>query len=154
MLFTCANRAAVRGQVEAAPVFLYKFDHPLSFGKEVWGDATHCYHETCHAGELPFLFDPVADIGIAMTPAEVVLTAAMQAYWANFFYTGDPAQGPFAARLPSPWPAYDAARDRSLRITTPACFVQSGLKKAACDFWDGIGYDHGESLLRAIAKRV
>jgi carboxylesterase type B len=154
LLFTCANRAAVRGQVQAAPVYLYKFDHALSFGKAVWGNATHCYDETCHAGELPFLFDPMADEHIHLTAQETVLTAAMQSYWANFFYTGNPAQGPFALRLPSPWPEYATDSDRSLRITTPACFVQSGLKRAACDFWDAIGYDHGESLLRALARRI
>lgn len=155
LLFTCANRAAVRGQARpSAPVFLYKFDHPLSFGKAVWGDATHCYHETCHAGELPFLFNPMAFVNISITPAERVLAAAMQAYWANFFFTGDPAQGPYAAGLPAPWPAYTAAADRSLRITTPASFVQSGLERSACDFWDTVGYDHGETLLRALAKRA
>lgn len=64
-----------------APLYLYEFDHPLSFGPAVWGDSTHCYTETCHAGELPFLFNPVADVNLTMTPAEVTLTAAMQRYW-------------------------------------------------------------------------
>ncbi len=154
LLFTCANRAAVRGQSRVAPVHLYKFDHALSFGKAVWGDSTHCYHETCHAGELPFLFNPVADVNISMTPQEQILTAAMQSYWTNFFYTGDPGAGPFAGQLPSVWPAYAASSDTNLRITTPACFAQQHLKQAACDFWDAIGYDRGEHLLRALSRRA
>lgn len=72
----------------------------------------------------------------------------------NFAYTGNPAVGPYAAGLPSAWPAYAAASDQNLRITTPRFFVQSQLRASACAFWDTLGYDRGEELMRAMLKRI
>ncbi len=151
-LFTCSLRAMIRAQSKVDSSFLYKFDHPLSFGKVGWGDAIHCYNLTCHAGELPFLFNPVKDLNISMTPEEDVLTSRMQAYWANFFYSGNPSSGPFSVQVS--WPQYDASTDQDLRITTPSFYVESRLKQEQCDFWDSIGYDKGETLIKAMANLI
>jgi para-nitrobenzyl esterase len=54
----------------------------------------------------------------------------MQGYWTTFARTGDPNGGGKPA-----WPKYDAAMNRNMTLAaTPS--VATGLRKAACDFWD------------------
>lgn len=157
-LFTCPTRLVARARSKMqknAPTFVYKFQHPISFGSKVWGEnATMCFHETCHAGELVYQFNPVRDLGgsIHMTPDEVTLTDAMQKWWANFFWTGDPSKGPHTPQVP--WTAYNEQQDNDLRILAPTSHMETGLKKEQCNFWDTIGYDRGEELINSMSKVI
>ena len=81
---------------------------------------------------MPYVFGN-AYLGITLDMAEdQALSKAMIGYWSSHSLTGDPnGEGAFA------WPSYDAATDTNL-VLDLTLSTQSGLKKDACDFWDGI----------------
>jgi len=70
-----------------APVYLYHFDHTLSF-PAAWGpNYTFCdYNVTCHGSELPFVFHQ--HMQYSWTDQEAALSAQMANYWLNFAVNG------------------------------------------------------------------
>ena len=85
-----------------------------------------------HSSEIPFVFgNPYLGITLA-SAEEQALSRAMIGYWSSLALTGDPVgKDAFA------WPSYDGASDTNL-VLDLTLSTQSGLKKDACDFWDGI----------------
>ncbi len=57
----------------------------------------------CHAAELSYLFDALADLG-ADTPANAAIADAFAAAWRSFVHTGDPG-----------WPAYHSSATGNTR---------------------------------------
>ncbi len=132
-LFSCANRLAFRGQKNSS-VFVYAFDHPLSFGSEWWGpEHVLCWNYTCHSGELPLVFGSAPLMGFNLTGAENRLVSTFHIYWGNFAHTGNPSIGPFS--VPFSWPANSAADDRYMRLDGSGAAVRTGYRSAVCDFF-------------------
>jgi carboxylesterase type B len=88
-----------------------------------------------HASEISFAFG-AAD-GIRCEPGpECDLVNAVSPYWAAFGKTGDPNH----EGAPAQWPALQAGGDVVLRLNTVpegGIRVQTGLRKAQCDYFDG-----------------
>ena len=76
-------------------------------------------------------------LGHELSPgAEADLAKQTSAYWYTFAKTGDPNHQLFAS---TKWPKYTAAGDQVLRIQETSeggTQVQTGLRKAACDWQD------------------
>ena len=114
-VFRCpAREFARRVQAMGSDVWLYSFDHLPAF----------------HAMELPYVFgNPSATLAPVLNEA---VRAAVQGYWTQFAYSGDPNQPP----LPL-WPKYDAQSDMSISLQeTPV--VEQGLAAGTCDFWSAL----------------
>lgn len=135
--FRCATRKATEylSKINNGQVYLYRFNHALSFAKQSWGpNYQYCDPYTCHGGELPFVFNPVALVGVQFTPQEAKLSAAMQAYWTNFAKTGSP-NGPMA--VPMTWPVSVNGTDSvNLLLTAPQISVNTNYNAHMCQFWD------------------
>jgi carboxylesterase type B len=111
--------------------------------KKKFGLPKVCENRTCHASELPFVFDAadnadVVALNVTFTADELQLIAAFEAYWAAFVITGDP-NAHNTTGLPA-WPLWDAGVRSELLMQTPTPAVISS--EALCSFWDSIGYDH------------
>lgn len=121
-------------------IYLYQFDHVLSF--DAWGpDYAECVGHVCHGAELPFVFHSADEGGwFHFDAAEVKLSYQMMDYWTNFGRTGDPNNGTNAVTLQ--WPAYNPTSDQNMEFSVPN-FVNTGLRKEYCDYFDKIGYHHG-----------
>ena len=81
------------------------------------------------------------------TPEEAALARTVSGYWLQFARTGDP-NPPDAATT---WPRY-SDQDEILRLQTASeggVVVQSGLRKAACDWQDGIKCDPPSATCRS-----
>jgi para-nitrobenzyl esterase len=124
--FVCpARRFARQVVVAGGTVYLYSFEHapaqPLIAGLGAF-----------HSAELPFVFGN--DSGLAVTQAsEKPLVDLVQGYWTRFAKTSDPNGGAAAT-----WPQFTESGDQSLALDLPASTTVTGLKKAKCDFWDGL----------------
>ncbi len=87
--------------------------------------------KSCHALELPFVFDAIDAPGLAMLtgdgPERQAIADAMHAAWIAFARTGDPG-----------WPAYDLDRRATKRfdVTTEVLDDPGGDERA---LWAGIG---------------
>lgn len=80
---------------------------------------------------MPFIFgNPY--LGIMLDEGEQKLSQSMIGYWSRLSASGDPNGKDALA-----WPKYDAASDSNLMLDLTIS-TQSGLKKAACDFWDAL----------------
>jgi len=121
--FVCPSRRFARAAAKGgSPVFRYFFSYPAN---RLFG--------AVHGIEIPFVFGSFGSIaGYAPDPAALALSEAMNASWARFAATGDPN-----GAGPTPWPAYDAARDRTLVWDAPGA-VADGIRTAECDFWDAL----------------
>jgi para-nitrobenzyl esterase len=123
--FVCPTRRTARALAKAGvPTHLYQFVHaPKALFPNLGA---------FHSSEVPYVFGN-AYLGITLDlPEDQALSKAMIGYWSNHAITGDPnSKGAFA------WPSYDAATDTNL-VLDLTLSTQSGLKKDACDFWDGI----------------
>jgi para-nitrobenzyl esterase len=124
--FACPARRLARNAAAAgADVFLYAFHHapemPLIPGLGSY-----------HAAEFSYIFG--FDTVLAKTQDdELPLATLMRGYWTRFVNTGDPNGGD----APS-WPKYTAAGDQNLGLDIPTSALETGTKKAKCDFWDSI----------------
>ena len=104
-----------------------------------------------HTAELGFVFDkpyggafPGAKV---FTPEEAALARTVSGYWLQFARTGDPNPPDAAAT----WPKY-SDQDEILRLQTASeggVVVQSGLRKAACDWQDRIKCDPPSATCRS-----
>ena len=131
--------------------------HDVSLGCVFTLNAPFCLAKTSvvlsasHTAELGFVFDkpyggafPGAKV---FTPEEAALARTVSGYWLQFARTGDP-NPPDAATT---WPRY-SDQDEILRLQTASeggVVVQSGLRKAACDWQDGIECDPPSATCRS-----
>jgi len=142
-IFACPNRNITRSMTNRiattnAPVYLYHFDHILSFNP--WGpNYTECTTNVCHGSELPFVFGSAPYGGYQWGPGEAELSAQMEYNWGNFATSGNP-NAPFPPTVT--WPQYNTAADQDILFATPSS-VESNYRKQYCDFWDTIGYHWG-----------
>ena len=85
-----------------------------------------------HAAEILYVFG--CDESAGLNTEESALARQTATYWTNFAKSGDPnGAGP-------QWPKYDAQADSVIRLDVASgggVAVQSGLRKAACDFQSG-----------------
>ena len=150
-IFLCSTRAAARGYSEGgSTTFAYEFNHLPSFEKYL-DNALYpeCDDQICHGSELTFLWDSVyleKEKHPSMTAAESVLASQMEALWANFARSGNPA-GPSKVPVQPGQPAlappvYDAQQDTMLRLDVPSG-TWSRLREKYCDFFDQLGYHRG-----------
>merc|ERR1712146_875438 len=92
-IFACPTRSLSRAVSDVAPVYLYQFNHSLSFGVQAWGpNYTECFGHVCHGTELPFLFGFLQDLFQFDTDEAALHKSLMQA-WGNFVHSADPSSG-------------------------------------------------------------
>jgi len=125
-LFVCPTRRTARGFAKGgAPTYLYEFVHPVETPIFMGLGAFH-------SSEVPFVFEN-AYLGFTLSTAEKQLSKTMIGYWFGLAKGGDPNGG-----TALPWPKYDVMAEQNL-VLDLAPSTTTGLKKALCDFWDGIG---------------
>jgi para-nitrobenzyl esterase len=84
-----------------------------------------------HESELQYLFDlPNAHFPTPLNPAQQALAASMQAAWANFAATGNPATAAV------PWPAFGANSAKMLSLIPPQPQLETDFAaRHHCAFW-------------------
>src|SRR5580693_8293590 len=84
-----------------------------------------------HESELQYLFDlPNAHFPTPLNPAQQALAASMQAAWANFAATGNPATAAV------PWPAFGANSAKMLSLVPPQPQLETDFAaRHHCAFW-------------------
>jgi carboxylesterase type B len=141
-IFACPTRAMARAAAAAGqPVFVYNFNHVLSFSS-VWGkDYAYCDNVTCHGAELPFVFYVDGLDGYTFTAEERTMGLSMHAYWQNFIASvGDVNSDRLT--VPIMWPKFDSQLQQITFSTEPGIHVTQGYKESICDFWDTMGYHY------------
>jgi para-nitrobenzyl esterase len=122
-----ARRTARLQEGTGAAVYYYEFTYPFPFIYPNLG--------AFHSAELPFVWGNEYEI-FPLTTAELPLSAAMQGYWTRHAAAGDPNTGAPPGALA--WPPYATATDENIVLGVPLS-TTTGLRKAACDFWDALG---------------
>lgn len=123
--FVCPARQVARSVVAAgSPAFRYDFIHAITFPVPGLG--------AFHGSELMFVFGNQFEGLATLQPAELPLSADMMGYWGAMAAKGDPNGGARAA-----WPTYDSTTEPDL-VLDLTLSTESALKRAACDFWDGL----------------
>ena len=143
-LFHCPLRNVTREYLarssNSPSTYLYQFNHVLSFNP--WGGRTFCYNASCHAAELPFVFNMFSDqSSIKYTPSasEQILGYTMNAAWSNFVINGNPGAGKSIS--PLVFPSYSSSSDTIAILDVPNyATTSSHLRDSYCDFWDSIGF--------------
>ena len=99
-------------------MYLFTWETPVFDGKL----------KSCHALELPFMWDAIDKPGLSMLtgdgPERQALADAMHAAWIAFARTGDPG-----------WPAYDLDRRATQRFDTTVEIVDDPMGDAARPLW-------------------
>jgi len=151
-LFLCATRNATEGLLAAAPgrasgVYLYQYDHLMSWGSAMWSPAfAECWNNVCHGSDLPALFSPdFPALGSNYTAAEAAMSAGIRAYLGEFVRSGAPGAGPGV-----PWPAYTTAERPTLvwsaqgdaGASAQGPYVANRVRETHCAWWDAsVGYN-------------
>lgn len=145
--FHCSNRRLARAIAAASPshLWLYHFDHILSF-PQAWGpNFTYCDDKVCHGAELPLLFG-TADLYYKVSADEEALGKQLRGYWAAFARGMESADGsltPAGAAQGPAWPAYNEANDAWFQINTAGdggLQVSPQWEDRYCALWDSLGY--------------
>jgi para-nitrobenzyl esterase len=114
VMFRCPARGLARMlQKQGSSVYLYSFEQGSAW----------------HAEEMTYVFGYEYLFFSVLPPAES-LVDAVQRYWTNFAYRGDPNGDGLAM-----WPRYDLAGDRHMTLIDPPA-AGSAHARATCDFWD------------------
>jgi len=148
-IWACSHRNVSRYMSQYAPLWRWHFDHVMSF--DPWGpDYQECADAVCHGSELPFVFNTPSfsfELGYnySFTQQELVLSNQISTQFGNFATTHSPNNGPSIQALF--WPQFTTANDYDIKWQTPASYIESGYRKAQCDFWDTIGYFYGNTLV-------
>ena len=125
-LFVCPTRRSARGFAKGgAPTYHYEFTHPVD-------TAIFQGLGAFHSSEVPFIFQNPY-LGFMLSGEEVNLSKTMVGYWFGLAKGGDPNGG-----TALPWPKYDPMAEQTM-VLDLAPTTTTGLKKALCDFWDGLG---------------
>jgi carboxylesterase type B len=141
-VFSCPTRNAARTIAQHAPelansIYIYFYDHPLSFAG--WGaNFSFCNGHVCHGSELPVLYNSATSYGFEFQPEEITLAQQMEQFWGEF---ANGATGPIS--IPSStvsWPVYNATGSYTLQLNTPTLAVEQNRLNTLCDMWDKIGY--------------
>lgn len=119
-------RAADAGQTE--PVYRYHFAY------DAYNALPNTPKAAFHGLELVYIFanwDAVLTGMIEYQPNadDLAMSARMQAAWAQFARTGDPAA------MGLTWPEYVTANDNAALLDEPPGLVD-GVRTQQCDFWD------------------
>ena len=133
----------------STPTYLYDFKHVLSF--DPWGGRTFCRNASCHAAELPFVFNIFGDYssgGVRFSPriSEKILAMGMNNAWANFISSGNPNPSSTGGTVPVTFPKYDSSYGDEVAVLDVGGFavVAQGMagRDDFCDLWDSIGYSN------------
>ena len=122
-VFSCASRTAVAALAAQGRAFAYEFSDPNApeILLPVPSSDPSFQYRAAHASELQFLFGMSVPAAAQkpLSADEQALSATMVKYWTQFAKTGDPNTpgNPM-------WPAYTAAADTMLTLSTPAAAVQ------------------------------
>jgi para-nitrobenzyl esterase len=125
-VFACPARRKDRDfAMYQSEVWLYQFQYVPSY-------ATLLGIGAFHGSEIDFALGTLVDrkTAVKANAEEMTLSAAMMGYWTSFAKTGAPNGAVM-------WPKYDAASDTSIGFAATIT-TTTGLKKAKCDFWDGL----------------
>jgi len=133
----CVNRNVTRAISNHSPIYMYVFDHVVSFNHTAWYPNTECYTKVCHAADLPYVFD-VSKPFDTFTPDEEILTATMLTYWTNFAINGNPNERP----VPVSWPSYNTSSQTIMYLATPEVYLVEKFLDNYCNFWDSWGYGY------------
>lgn len=141
-IFRCSNRYVASAMTKFnQPVFLYDFNHTISF--DAWAHFWYCRNSegrghVCHGAELPFVWHSSGEF--TFTREEETLSRIMIDYWTNFAKSGDPNIG-----LPTPveWPIFDPYNPQNIEFESDKTKIVTRLQSRQCDFWDKMGYHHG-----------
>ena len=144
-IFTCPVRQIVQAMTNNSwnPVYYYHFNHYFT-NFNPWGpDYPMCIDYVCHGSELPYVFNS-AQIGNTVTgyywsSSEAQLASFASIAWGNFANSGNPNQ---PNTLSPAWPTFSFASNQDMQLATPPS-VETGYLQSECDFWDTIGYYHG-----------
>eukprot|EP00939_MAST-03C_sp_MAST-3C-sp1_P003400 g3400.t1 len=148
--FKCSSaRIAAAAVAKNHSAFVYRFDHVLSFPElfPMFGLPTVCENRTCHATEIPFVFQNYANF----TPDadELDMARDFASYWTTFARTGD--VNAVANNGALHWPSFDTSERLNMRMGVPRLVestktgqIGPGVLPTAgvCDFFDSIGYHH------------
>lgn len=141
-VFSCATRFAARSISANAPsiadsVYVYYYDHPLSFPG--WGtNFSYCNGHVCHGSELPVLYNSANSYGFSFEPDEITLADQMEQFWGTF---AAGATGPISIPASNvAWPVYNSTGDYTIQLNTPTLAIQQHRLETICDMWDKIGY--------------
>jgi carboxylesterase type B len=140
MVFFCPLRNVSRAYSShfQSPVYLYKFNHILSFNP--WPSSqTYCRYKICHGSDLPFAFNSFDDnhgISFSPTNAEKKLADGMNSAWANFVTSSNPNNG---STIYLQFPLYNISQNE-IAVLNDTGIVEKDTRKKYCDFWDSISY--------------
>jgi len=148
-VFTCSVRHFALKASETNDVYLYHFDHLLSFNEFLQKDyLPECVPFVCHGSDLPILFNTVYLSKEKGHPNETfeedVLSSQMEAVWSNFAYSGSPNEPnelPRQMNKPAmiiPKFSSDAMKHVSFNIPSE---IGENLRAHYCDVFDEIGYE-------------
>ncbi len=149
-IFECSTRNAsmTLSMGRNKDVYVYSYDHAMSFGPDAWGpDFPKCHDRVCHAAELPLLFNSAHWL-FDYTEEENVLARKMVQYFANFAHTGNPNRSPdvsttaaLAARNPA---GASLFRDASAAIRKSiASLIGETESNGKLETWPTVDEDNG-----------
>lgn len=148
--FKCASeRIAAAAIAKGKTAYVYRFDHVLSFPElfPTFGLPTQCENRTCHASEIPFVFQNHANFSLSKD--EMAMAADFSTYWTSFASTGDPNAEATTTTLH--WPAFNTTSRLNMRMGVPRLVestktgqIGDGVlpTRGVCAFFDSIGYSH------------
>lgn len=125
--FVCPTRRQARVLAAASvPTYLYHFTYDP--GATLLGELG-----AFHSAEIKFVLgNPGQLLPGALEGEEIAMSGAIQGYWSRLADKGDPnGEGAVA------WPEYKESSDENI-VLDLTISKQAGLRKAQCDFWDGV----------------
>jgi len=141
-LFRCSSQVYGNEMIKrGGKAWNYRFDHLYSsaFLFPLFGLPEICANVTCHAEEIPFVFNnTVPSLNATFTPAEYTLIQRMNSYWISFVKYGDPNMNKDQIN----WLLYDPITRPDLLIQTPNVQIEYDSVNLCEKFWDPLGYDH------------
>jgi para-nitrobenzyl esterase len=121
----CIKLAERRLAQDSAPIYMYLF---------TWAtDYDQGFYKSCHALEIPFVFDNVDDIPLTGSrPDKYELVAAMSGAWSTFARSGDPNY----PGIPK-WEPYTCEKRATMIFDVP-CRLEIDPYREELDAWQGM----------------